>query len=269
MALTFGKGPLTRPGAGKYNFDFEGVTPERILYLERVPKRVRGVFNAKVIVDSTHAKMLHETGEFIQWYFPLEDVAEGVLEKSTTRPGSAFKGETTFYNVRVGDKVHADAAWDHASAPASAEFLHGLVAFDFDAIDAWFEEDDQIFGHPRDPYHRFDVRRTSEHVRVEVAGNVVAETRRAVKLFETSTVTRYYIPPEDVARDVLVGSVTRTYCPYKGEATYFHVRTGDESIEDAAWTLHEPYGEAQLVRDYVSFWTDKTKIYADGHPVPV
>ena len=269
MALTIGKAPFTHPPAGKYNFDFARVLPDHVLYLDRIPKRVRGILNGKTIVDTMRAKMVFETGEFIQWYFPIDDVAADALERSSTRRSDEFKGEAAFYNVRAGETIKKDAAWDHPAPPHEASFMNGLIAFDFDAIDAWFEEDDQVFGHPRDPYHRFDVRHTSEHVRVEVAGIVVAETRRAIKLFETSLITRYYVPPEDVSRGALIGSVTRTYCPYKGEATYFHVKVGDELIEDAAWTLRQPMGEADVIRDYLSFWKERTKIYADGRAVAV
>jgi len=156
MALTIGAAPLTHPPGGTYNFDFDQLAPDHILYLEDVPKRIRGVLANETILDTRRGKMLHETGEFIQWYIPLEDVRSEVLKPSNRRTSNPYKGDTTFYNVRVGEHVETNAAWSHERAPQASPPLRDLVAFDFARLDAWFEEDDQIFGHSRDPYHRFD-----------------------------------------------------------------------------------------------------------------
>lgn len=269
MALTIGSAPFTHPPGGTYNFDLEQISPKHILYLEKVPKRIRGVIDGETVVDTRHGSMLHETGEFIQWYLPVEDVRPGVLERSDRQAGDPYKGTATYYHVRIGDHVESDAAWSYPRPPEGTPPLGNLVAFDFDRLDAWFEEDEEIFGHPRDPYHRFDCRRTSEHVEVRVGGKTIAETRRAIKLFETSIPPRYYLPMEDVRADALTPSATRTYCPYKGAAAYFNVSDADSHVPDGAWTLSEPYGEANVVRNYVSFWGDKTEVYADGISVPI
>jgi len=264
LALTIGRAPFTHPPGGTYNFDLQRLAPEHILYLEDVPKRIRGVLAGETILDTRRGKMLHETAEFIQWYVPLEDIRTGVLEPSDKRASDRFKGEATFYHVHVGERSERDAAWSYDQPPQGASALRGGVAFDFDRLDAWFEEDDQIFGHPRDPYHRFDCRRTSEHIVVRVGGETIAETHRAIKLFETGIPPRYYIPLDDVKGEALAPSETRTLCPYKGEATYYTVRGGASTETDGAWTLPDPYGEAIAVLGHVSFWGDKTEIEADG-----
>ncbi len=235
MALTIGAAPLTHPPGGTYNFDFDQLAPDHILYLEDVPKRIRGVLANETILDTRRGKMLHETGEFIQWYIPLEDVRSEVLKPSNRRTSNPYKGDTTFYNVRVGEHVETNAAWSHERAPQASPPLRDLVAFDFARLDAWFEEDDQIFGHSRDPYHRFDCRHTSEHVEVHVGGKAIADTRRAIKRFETSMPSRYYIPVEHVKPDALTPSDTRTLCPYKGEAAYYNVQGGARTLTDGAW----------------------------------
>jgi uncharacterized protein (DUF427 family) len=267
MALTIGKSPLARPPGGAFNFDIEQVAPEHILYLEDVPKRIRGVLAGETIVDTRRAKMLHETGEFAQWYVPIEDVRSGALEVSERRENDPFKGEATYYNVRAGDRTQRDAAWSYGRPTGLS--LTGFIAFDFDKLDKWLEEDDEIAGHPRDPYHRFDCRHSTEHVVVSVGGEMVAETHRAIKLFETSTTVRYYIPLDDVKPGVLTPTDTRTFCPYKGEAAYYDVRAGATIVRDGAWTLPNPLGEADVTRNHVSFWRENTEVLADGHPVPV
>ncbi len=267
MALTIGAAPFTRPPGGAYNFDLDQLAPEHILYLEDVSKRIRGVLADETILDTRRGKMLHETGEFIQWYVPLEDVRPGVLKPSDKRTSDPYKGDATFYNVCIGERVQTDAAWSYQRPPQTSLPLSGLVAFDFDRLDAWFEEDDQILGHPRDPYHRFDCRHTSEHVEVRVGGETIADTRRAIKLFETSMPPRYYISVEDVKPGALTPSDTRTLCPYKGEAAYYNVRGGAQTLTDGAWTLPAPYGEAVVTLDHVSFWGDELAVYADGKRV--
>ncbi len=267
MALTIGAAPFTRPPGGEYNFDLDQLAPERILYLEDVPKRIRGVLADETIIDTRRGRMLHETGELIQWYVPLEDVLHEALRPSFKRTSDPYKGDATFYNVCVGERVEPDAAWSYAGALQRSLMLRGFITFDFDRLDAWFEEDDQILGHPRDPYRRFDCRHTSEHVEVRVGGETIADTRRAIKLFETSMQPRYYISAEDVKPDALTPSDTRTLCPYKGEAAYYDVRGGAQTLTDGAWTLPAPYGEAVVTLGHVSFWGDDLEIHADGKRV--
>jgi uncharacterized protein (DUF427 family) len=269
VTLTIWKAPLTHPPGGAYNFPFDASTPERVLYLEDVPKHVRGMLGGRTIVDTRHAKMLHESGEFAQWYFPMQDIAEGALETATHGEVHRLKGPRLHYNVRCGDRFEGNAAWQYPEPPPHAAFLAGLVAIDFDRLDAWYEEDEEIHGHPRDPYHRFDCRRSSDRVVVRVGGEIVADTKRATKLFETSSVVRHYIPMEDVKPGVLTPSETRTYCPYKGEAAYFNVRVGAHTIRDGAWTLPQPLGEAIVCVNHVSFWRGDTEVTVNGERVPL
>jgi uncharacterized protein (DUF427 family) len=269
VALTLAKSPLFHPPLGTFNFAFDSVTPQHILYVEHVPRRIRGILAGRTIVDSRRATMLHETNELVQWYFPLEDVANGALETAEHGKHDTHKGSVLHYNVRCGDRFEGNAAWQYPDPPLQAPFLRGLIAFHFDRLDKWLEEDDEVFGHPRDPYHRFDVRRSSDHVVVRVGGEIVAETTRAIKLFETSSPIRLYIPMEDVRPGVLTPTKTRTYCPYKGEAAYFDVHAGSHTIRDGAWTLPEPLGEAKVCLNHVSFWRGDTKVYANDEHVPL
>jgi uncharacterized protein (DUF427 family) len=145
--------------------------------------------------------------------------------------------------------------------------LSGLVAVAFDALDRWLEEEDEVIGHPCDPYHRVDTRRAGERVVVRVSDHVVAESTRAVKLFETGLPTRWYLPREDVRPEVLAPSLTRTVCPYKGIAAYHTLTAGSRVVEDAAWYYPQPFGEALQVRDMLAFSGETVQVLVDGSPV--
>ena len=268
MALTIGTSPLARSPGGKFNFEIERL-PRHLLYLEDFQKRIRGQLAGETIVDSRRGKLLHETGKLPQWYVPKEDVEPRALVPSERRQEHPFIGVATYYHVHAGNRSALDAAWSYEQSPEGLP-LAGLVAFEFDKLDGWLEEDDPVRGHPRDPYHRFDCHHTSELVVVHVGGQVVAETRRAIKLFETSIPPRYYIPIADVTPGCLEPSTSpRTYCPYKGEAAYFNVHAGPTTVPDGAWTLPGPLGEALLTMGHVSFWGKGTEVFADGRLTPI
>jgi uncharacterized protein (DUF427 family) len=140
------------------------------------------------------------------------------------------------------------------------EDLAGYVALDFTAFDEWYEEDERITGHPRDPFHRVDVRRSARTVRIEVDGDVVAETTRARLLFETWMTARFYLPREDV-RVELRPSSRRTYCPYQGEASYWSVEAGGRRRGDLGWSYEQPLPE---VAGMVAFWNERVDVFVDG-----
>jgi uncharacterized protein (DUF427 family) len=142
--------------------------------------------------------------------------------------------------------------------------LAGLVAFEWDAMDEWYEEEEVAIVHPRDPYHRIDVLDTSRHVKVSLDGQPLAETTRARVLFETGLPPRWYIPREDVRSELLVESDKRTGCAYKGFASYWSVRVGDRVEEDLVWTYREPRREAEPVKDYLAFFNERTDVEVDG-----
>jgi uncharacterized protein (DUF427 family) len=138
----------------------------------------------------------------------------------------------------------------------------------FTWMDAWFEEDDEVYGHPRDPYKRVDVLHSSRHVRVLVAGALVAETRRPSLLFETGLPTRYYVPKADVRMDLLVPTETQTRCPYKGLATYYAVRVAATVVPDVAWCYRHPIPECGKIENLVCFFNERVDLYVDGELPP-
>ena len=142
------------------------------------------------------------------------------------------------------------------------EDLAGYVELDFAAFD-WFEEDERVTGHPRDPFHRVDVRRSSRPIRIEVDGEVIAETTGARLLFETQLPTRFYLPREDIQAE-LRPSEARSYCPYKGAASYWSLEAGGRVLEDIGWTYAEPLPDAVSIKGLVAFWDEQVDVFVDG-----
>lgn len=261
MTLTLGAAPLADPSAGDRNFDVD--LPDTVLYMEDVAQRVRVYLGGEKVADSRGVRLLHETGSTPVYYFPTEDVRMGRLEESG-RGESGAKGPTVYHTVEAGDGRAEDAAWTHPSPPESASFLEDLVAFDWAAMDEWFEEEDEVVVHPKDPYHRVDVLRTARVVRVALDGEVLAETRRSLMLLETSLPPRYYIPADDVAMDRLEPSDTHTRCPYKGVASYHSVRTGKGLHEDLVWYYPDPLSSAERIQGLLAFYNERVDIELDG-----
>ncbi|HMC07423.1 MAG TPA: DUF427 domain-containing protein, partial [Solirubrobacterales bacterium] len=213
MSLTVGTGPLAPRAAGAFNLEVP--RREGLLYLEPSPRRIRAEFAGQTVVDARHGSLLHEHGRLAVYYFPRDEVRMDLLEPSDRRTSSSAMGEARWWSLRVGDRVAADAAWAYPEPPAGAEALAGLIGFEWNAMDRWYEEDEEAIVHARDPYHRVDVLETSRHVKVSVGGELLAETRRARVLFETALPPRWYIPAEDVRDSLLVSSEKRTGCAYK------------------------------------------------------
>jgi uncharacterized protein (DUF427 family) len=263
MSLTVGKGPFADEPAGRFNLEIEPPTGS-VLFFDPVPQRIRALFAGETIVDSKRAKLLHETGHLPVYYFPLEDVRTDLLERTDKHTHCPHKGEASYWSLAVGARSAPDAVWGYEEPIEPASFLRGHVAVYWHVPDEWFAEDEQLFGHPRDPYSRIDVYRTSRRVRVTVGSEVVAESVRTRALFETGLPTRYYFPPEDVRLDLLDPSPKRTRCAYKGSASYWHVRAGGELHDDLAWTYPDPQHDAAPVRDLIAFFNERVDLDVDG-----
>jgi uncharacterized protein (DUF427 family) len=259
MGLMTGTGPLSRHPAGAFNF--EPPPPGRALYLEPSPKRVRAIVGGETIADSRRAMLLQESGAQPIYYFPPDDVRSDALEPSDHHTHCPKKGDASYYTLRAGDKVLENAAWYYPEPLPDAPPIKGLIAFYFDRIDRWLEEDEEIVGHPRDPYHRIDTRASSRHVRVLRDGELLADSRSAVALFESNLPVRWYLPREDVVAS-LTASDTHTICPYKGQASYYSVG----AAKDLVWYYPEPLGEAAAVRDRLCFYSERVDIELDGEP---
>lgn len=232
---------------------------------ESSPRRVRVQFNSQTIADSTSAHLLFETRHLPVYYFPRADVRLDLLTPTDHHTFCPYKGTASYWTVRVGERTSENAVWGYPEPFAEVAAIQDFVAFYWDRVDRWFEEDEEIFVHPRDPYKRVDVLQSSRHVEVILGGETVADTRRARFLFETRLPTRYYIPLEDVRADLLVPSDKTTACPYKGRARYFSVRIGGRLHEDIVWSYPEPVPECAKIKGYLCFFNELVdEIRVDG-----
>ncbi|HET7326844.1 MAG TPA: DUF427 domain-containing protein [Nocardioidaceae bacterium] len=253
MALTLDHGPLSTTPPREVNYSLDG--PDHLLLFETFPRRVRAVFAGETIADTTDGKLLHESGHLPVLYIPDADLREDLLVPSGHTTYCPFKGDAAYWSPTVGDTVADNAVWAYPEPRGEASWLRGHKAFSWDAMEAWYDEDERVEGHLRDPYHRVDVRRTSRHVRVLHGDDVLAETDRAVLLSETGLPNMFYLPPEDVRADRLVRSVTSTVCPYKGTASYWSLAAGDGGVRvaDVAWCYPDPLENALKARGYLCF----------------
>lgn len=262
MSLTLGSGPFGRTPRGRLNGTLE--TPGGFILWDPVPYRLRARLAGRDVVDTRGAALLHETNHLPVYYVPEADLAHDLLEPTETRTFCPIKGDCTYRSIRVGERVATDAVWAYREPIPSAPFLAGYAALVWDALDEWLVEEERVLGHPRDPYHRIDVYPASAHVRVLLDGELLADSRRARVLHETSLPPRHYLPLEDVRTDLLEPSATRTRCAYKGEASYWHARVGDRIEDDLVWSYPDPAREAQPVRGLVCFFDERVDVELDG-----
>jgi len=232
--------------------------------LEASPRWVRVRFAGQFVADSGRVLLLREPGRIPVYYFPRADVRADALAPAGHTGPCAREGGAACWSVRVGDRIAEHAAWSYPTPPPERALLRDHVTFEWSKMDAWFEEDDEVYVHARDPYKRVDVLHSSRHVKVVVAGQVVADTRRPAVLFETGLPTRYYVPRADVRMDLLESTDTETACPYKGVANYYSLRGGDAGGRDIAWYYRHPIQECGKIENLISFFDERVDLYVDG-----
>ncbi|MCX4093477.1 DUF427 domain-containing protein [Nocardia sp. alder85J] len=223
-------------------------------------RRVRAYVEGRLVVDTIRPLLVWEGPHYPAYYFPIDDV-HARLEPSGASKHSPSRGEGVVHHVVVDGITRADAALRYPESPIPE--LREVVRLDWNSMDDWFEEDEPVYTHPRDPYHRIDILASSRQVRVEIAGQVVAESRSPRILFETGLPPRYYLPLTDVRTDLLTPSPTRTGCPYKGTAEYYTVRVDGVEHPDLVWLYRTPLPESQKIAGLACFYNEKVDLYID------
>ena len=248
------------------------------LRYEPTEKRIRGTLGGTTVVDSTSALLVWEPKLVVPTYaVPAADVAAELIpsgqridepagipamgapqlgDRPVLDPSIPFAVHTTTGEPLTARAGGAEAAAFRPSDPA----LDGYVLLEFEAFDAWYEEDEPNVAHPRDPFHRIDIVHSSRHVLVELDGATLAESTRPCLLFEPPLPVRCYLPREDVRTDLLAPSETRTACAYKGHASYLSTATDD----DVAWYYPEPLREAAEVTGRIAFFNERADVVIDG-----
>jgi uncharacterized protein (DUF427 family) len=244
---------------------------------EPIEKRIRALLGGRTVIDSTSALLVWEPKRVVPSYAVRVDDIDGELSACASEPPAAgaidaprLAGRPVFdpsipFSVHTSEgeplTIHAAGADREAAAFRPSDMdLSGYVVVDFDAFDTWLEEDERNVAHPRDPFHRIDVVHSSRRVRVEHDGEVLAESSDAHFLFEPPLPVRYYLPPEDVRTELLRPSDTKTFCAYKGQASYWSL----EGEDDVVWSYPEPLRDAADVAGRLAFFNERVDIVVDG-----
>ena len=230
--------------------------------MEPAAKRIRVYLGGEVVADTIRPMLVWEVPYYPTYYLPAADVRTELLQPDGGVAHSPSRGDGRSFTVRVGSREAPGAALRYEDSPI--EELRDLIRLEWDAMDAWFEEDEEVFTHPRDPYTRIDILPSSRHLRVEVDGVTIAESASPKLLFETGLPARYYLPKTHVRLDLLTPTDTVTHCPYKGRARYWSVRAGDSVHEDLAWSYPTPLPESQKIAGLIAFFNEKVDLYVDG-----
>lgn len=233
------------------------------------PRRVRVIFGGETIADSTRVMLLREPNHIPVYYFPKADVRMDLMTRTDHHSHCPWKGHCSYYTLTAGDKTAENAVWSYEDPYPQVAYFKDYLAFYWDRMDKWLEEDEEVFKHARDPFKRVDTCLSHREVRVMLAGQELARTTNARFLFETGHQTRYYIPAEDVRMNLLVPSETRSTCPYKGDAIYFSARIDDKVFEDVAWSYPEPIAECPKIKGLICFFNERVdEVFVDGTLVP-
>jgi uncharacterized protein (DUF427 family) len=269
--MSAGTGQIPDPEATERDYP-QGLVP--VNHVEPAPRRVRGYLGQQLVFDTTSARYVWEIPYYPQYYIPLDDIDSQFLvdenAEQNTRRGTARR-----YGLRAGGQDRRGAV--RVYGPGAIEGVAGTAHFDWAALDAWYEEDEQVFVHPRSPYSRVDALRSHRRVRVSLDGIALAETDTPVLVFETGLPTRYYIDRTDVDFTHLVPSRTQTACPYKGvTSAYWSVTRdpaagGDSPVDpghrDLAWAYDFPTRQLLPIAGMVAFYNEKLDIELDGRPL--
>ncbi|AQU70494.1 DUF427 domain-containing protein [Streptomyces niveus] len=235
-------------------------------HVEPVARRIRAFLAGRTLFDTVRAVYVWEWPGYPQYCVPAEDFTEGVLvDEDHTQKLSL--GVARRHGLRIGEAARPGSArlWTEEVPPG----LAGTVRIDWAAPDAWFEEDEQVFVHPRSPYTRVDALRSSRTVRVELDGEVLAEAPSTVMVFETGLPTRYYLDRLHTDLTRLVPSDTVTACPYKGTTSaYWSATTKAGSHADIAWSYDFPTRQLAPIAGLVAFYNEQADIFLDGRALP-
>jgi uncharacterized protein (DUF427 family) len=230
--------------------------------VEQGRKRVRAFLDGELVADTIRPLLVWEVPYYPAYYIPAEDVVATLAATGRTEH-SPDLGTAEVCDVITGGTTAPQVARRFAASPVAR--LRGTVRLEWSAMSEWLEEDEPVYVHPRSPYTRIDILASSRHVRIELDGVTLADSRSPQILFETGLPPRYYLPMADVRMDLLRPSDRRTGCPYKGTASYWSVEVGAQRYDDLAWTYRTPLPESQKVAGLVCFYDERVDVHVDGH----
>jgi len=230
--------------------------------VEQGAKRIRAYLGGELVADTIRPLLVWEAPYYPTYYFPAADVRGELLRADGAVDHSPSRGDGETFTVTAGGREARAAAVRYEDSPI--EELRGTIKLRWDAMEAWFEEDEEVFTHARDPHTRVDILASSRHVRVEIAGVTVAESGSPRLLFETGLPVRYYLPKTHVRMELLQRDERVTHCPYKGRAESWSVRAGEQLHEHVAWSYPAPLPESQKIAGLIAFYNEKVDLFVGG-----
>src|SRR5712692_4165641 len=232
--------------------------------VETGAKRVRAYLDGEIVADTRAPLLVWEVPHYPAYYIPATDVRAELVSTGDT-DHHAKLGRAELLDVKTASGTAERAARRYPDAPVAQ--IRDAIRLDWASMTEWFEEEEPVYTHPRDPYTRVDILASSRHVRVEIDGVTVAESGQPRILFETGLPPRYYLPLTDVRLDLLVRSDGATHCPYKGTAGYWSVDTGVRVHKDLVWIYRTPLPESQKIAGLACFYNERVDLYVDGEKV--
>jgi uncharacterized protein (DUF427 family) len=240
----------------------EAINKRGSVRVEHGAKRIRAYLGGELVADTTRPLLVWERPNYPTYYFPAADVRRELLRAEGSVDHSPSRGDGELFTVHAGEQEVRGAAVVYEDSPLEA--IRATIKLRWDAMDAWFEEDEEVYAHARDPHTRVDILASSRHVRVEVAGMTVAESTSPRLLFETGLPVRYYLPKPHVRMDLLQREERVTHCPYKGAAESWSVRVDGEVHEHLAWCYPAPLPESQKIAGLMAFYNEKVDLFVGG-----
>lgn len=229
------------------------------------PRRVRVELNGEMIADSTAVMLAREERRAPVYYFPITDIRMNLMAKTNHQTQCDYRGVASHWSVTVGGVTAKNAMWAYETPFDETASFSGYAAFNWKQMDHWYEEDEEIFLHPRDPKRRVDVVSSSRAVEIFLHGESVARSTRSMFLFETRSHPRYYLPPEDVRMELLSPSTATSICPYKGTARYWSATVGGKTTDDVAWSYTDPIPECPKIKGLIAFYNERVDaVLVDG-----
>ncbi|MCQ4079045.1 DUF427 domain-containing protein [Streptomyces sp. RB6PN25] len=248
-----------------YTPDYPGMIVP-VGHVEPVPRRIRGFAADRLVFDTVRARYVWLWPGYPQYCIPRKDIVDGAL-LDEGRTLALRVGRARRHTLQLDSVSRPGAAWEWGDdAPSD---IVGCVSFRWEAIDAWFEEDEQVFVHPRNPYTRVDALRSGRSVRVMLDGAVLADAPSSVTVLETGLPTRYYLDRVHLDWTRMQPTDSVTSCPYKGKTSgYWSVRTDKATYPDLAWAYDFPTRQVSPIAGLVAFYNENADHYLDGRLLP-
>ena len=256
-----GRGPTFPILDDIVQYEFE---PGYVVFTMPSPKRLRVKVGEIVVADTVDALVMYESDHLPVYYFPMKDIDEALLMQSATKTESPYKGVASHFSMNTGVTLVEDAAWRYLEPVKGCPPIADHISFYWNKMNHWYEEDEEIFVHARDPFRRVDCLPSSRRVQVVLDGETVAESRHGTFLFETGHPTRYYLPIADTRLDLLSPSRYISRCPYKGLANYYHLTVKGKRYDNLVWYYADPVHESARIKGLVCFFNEYVDILVDG-----